>query len=241
MHDDELDTLLRRIPGGSTAPEENEMPLDDGVLIAFRDGNLSVAQAEAVESRLARDPEARLLLRELSAQVSASEVDDVLSRMAPKSNVLPFVRKRAAVLLTASALAAGLLAVVITQQPSKLGAYQFQVEGGAATTRGSEVKTTRVLGPEGRLNIRLRAEAPSDAPRVLGVFVEGADGVLTRVTQGRVESSRGSFSLQLDGNTWLQGRQKVWLHVAKDEAALRDVGAPGGAGWWALDVERRDE
>ncbi len=243
MHDDELDTLLRKLPGGSPAPEEADMPLDDGVLIAFRDGNLSAGEAEAIERRLARDPDARLLLRELSAQVAVSDVDDVVSRVTPQAKVLPFARKRALWLATAATLAAGLLLVVVTRQPAQLGAYQLEVEGGDATLRGSEEKKTRVLGPESRLTVRLRAEAPSDAPRVLGVFVEGAQGALTRVTAGQLDASRGSFALQLEGNTWLPtaGRQKLWLVIADDEATLRGVEVPGGARWWSLDVERRDE
>lgn len=244
MNDDELDALLRRIPDTSIAHQEAEMRIDDAELIAYRDGALPPERSEAVEQLLAKSADARLLLNALQEPVSSNDVDGVLSKLAPASNVVPLRRKWVPI---AAALAAGVLAVVVignTRQES-LGHYAFELEGGEAGTRGSTPSARTIVGPDSRLVIRLRAEEATDAPRAVGVFVEDANHQLVRVEDAVVASSRGSFEVAFNGNAWLgnTGSHVVWLHVASDEAAMKKWAgktAGEGEGWWRVDVERRE-
>ncbi|MDP1830128.1 MAG: hypothetical protein Q8L48_43090 [Archangium sp.] len=246
LKDDELRMALKVNP--ATATRADEPPLDDGVLLAFRAGTLSPDQSEAIERRLSRDPEARALLRELSQEVSPAEVEAVVDRLGP-SNVLPLRRKPRALVWGSAvmALAAGLLAVVVAWPARNTGRYLLEVEGGEAQTRGAPAQK-RVVGEEGRLTLRLRAQTATDAPRVLGVFREDEQGRLVRVDTAQVSSARGSFEVRLEGAQWLgaAGAHRIWLHVGEDEAAVaalagrlqRDA-AGAGLGWWAIEVERR--
>lgn len=244
MNDDELDALLRRIPATSTAPREDEMRIDDGELIAYRDGTLPPEKQEAVEQLLARSADARTLLKALSEPVPRDDVDAVLEKLAP-SNVVPL--RRTWVPMVAAALAAGVLAVVVVgnTRHDPLGRYSLELEGGEAGTRGSTPSARTVVGPESRLVVRLRAEEATDAPRVVGAFVEDPQHRLVRVENAVVASSRGSFEVTFNGNAWLgsTGSHVLWLHVAGDEAAMKSwVGktAGEGEGWWRVDVERRE-
>lgn len=242
MHDDELDALLRRIPDTSEAQQEPKMRADEGVLIAYRDGLLGAAEVEAVERLLANDAEARQLLRDLSSPVDVSDVDAVMGRL-PAGNVVPLRRRR--VRLAVGALAAAALAfVVLPSREGRLGAYQLEVEGAQAQTRGAPTAGPYVVSEEGRLVLRLRAQEATDDGRVLGVFVEGADARLHRVPAS-VASSRGSFEATVEGSAWAGavGSHVVWLHVARDEAAVskwEGKAAHVGEGWWRVDVERRE-
>lgn len=249
MHDDELDALLRRIPDDAGKHEGDPMQLDDGLLIAYRDGTLSPEQTEAVEKRLAIDPGARLLLRELSAPVTPDEVDALMARVdvtgSPRASVVHLRRRAVWTGAAVAALAAGVLALVWLPSRGGVGPYQLEVEGGDAAVRGSAPVdgAPRVMGPDAKLVTRLRAERATDDARVVGVFVSDAAGKLVRVRDAQVASSRGSFEVTLRGNAWLPvvGVQAVWFRVARDEAALDDSEAPKtGDGWWRVDVERRE-
>lgn len=220
------------------------MRIDEGLLIAFRDGTLAAEKQEYVEQLLAKSAEARLLLRELSAPVNSADIDAVMAKLAP-DDVVPLRPKKKLWVPVVAALAAGVLAVVMVGNSEKpLGRYQLELEGGEAQTRGSTPSAHTVVGAESRLVVRLRAEAATDDARAVGVFLEDANGRLTRVNDAKVISSRGSFEVTFTGNAWLgsTGSHVVWLHVAGDEAAMQAwVGrsAAGGEGWWRVDVERR--
>lgn len=236
--DDELDRLLRSVP---ETPTQDSSPLDEGKLLAWRDGRLGEVEAEQVERRLANDPEARALLRELSLGSSAAEVDGVMGAVQPRAKVLPFRRPAALVAGAIAALAAA-LAVFVTRAPP-LPAYQLEVEGGVAEVR-SDVAKGAVLLPDSRLVLRLRASAPTNTKVMLGVFRETADGRLQRVQGGVLSARDGSFEFVIDGQALLMtpGRHRVWLHVADDESAVRSAeGAVAAAGpqWWAIDTELR--
>lgn len=235
--DDELDRLLKQVP--QTAPSASA-PLDEGRLLDWRAGKLSDAEAEAIERRLATDPEARALLRELSRGSSPEEVEGVLGAVQPRAKVLP-LRRAPIVIGVVTALAAALVFFVTRQPP--LPTYRLELEGGVAEAR-SELAKGAVLLPDSRLVVRLRAGVETDTPLVLGVFRENAAGRLERVEGGALKASRGTFEFVIDGQTLLRstGRHRVWLHVARDEAALRaaEGSAPAeGAGWWAFDTELR--
>lgn len=235
--DGDLDRLLKQVP---QPPAASSSPLDEGRLLDWRAGKLSDAEGEAIERRLASDPEARALLRELSRGSSREEVDEVLGAVQPRAKVLPF-RRAGVVVGVVTALAAAFVFFVTRQPP--LPTYRLELEGGVAEAR-SEVAKGGVLQPDSRLVVRLRAAAETDTPVVLGVYRENAAGRLERVEGGELKSRRGTFEFVIDGQTLLQvpGRHRVWLHVARDEAALRaaDGSTPSeGAGWWAFDTELR--
>lgn len=236
--DDDLDRLLKAVP---QAPAHDTSPLDEGKLLAWRDGRLSEADAEQVERRLANDAEARALLRELSLGSTASEVDEVMGAVRPRAKVLPLRRPAALVTGVITALAAA-VALFVTRSPS-LPTYQLEVEGGVADTR-SDVANGAVVLPESRLVIRLRAAAATDTKVALGVYRETVEGRLERVQGGALAARDGSFEFVIDGQRLLvtPGRHRVWLHVARDEAALRAAeGTVPSAGtqWWLLDTELR--
>lgn len=221
------------------------MRIDDGELIAYRDGTLPPERVEAVERLLTASSEARLLLKALREPVTPLDVEAVLAKLPAPSNVVPLRRKW--VPMVAAALAAGVLAVVVVgnTRQDPLGRYSLELEGGEAGTRGATPSARTIVGPDSRLVVRLRAEEAVDAPRVVGVFVEDADHRLVPVESAAVASSRGSFEVSFTGNAWLgnTGSHVVWLHVAGDEAAMKQwVGktASEGEGWWRVDVERRE-
>ena len=236
--DDELDRLLKAVP---QAPTHDSSPLDEGRLLAWRAGRLSDADAEQVERRLANDAEARALLRELSLGSTPGEVDEVMGAVRPRAKVLPFRRPAALVAGALTALAAA-LALFVTRAPS-LPAYQLEVEGGVADTR-SDVAKGAVLLPDSRLVIRLRAAAATNTKVTLGVYRETAAGLLERVQGGELAARDGSFEFVIEGQRLLltSGRHRVWVHVARDESALRaaegTMPSPG-AQWWLLETELR--
>lgn len=244
MNDEELDQMLRAIPDGAQAA----LPaLDDGVLLAYRAGRLSAEQTQAVEERLAKDPEARALLEALSEELGPADVDAVLARLPAAANVIP-LRRRPATWAAVAALAAGLVAVVVTRPATEQARYLLEVEGGEAPTRGATPAQRLMVGPEGRLTVRLRAEEATDAHRVLGVFVEGDAGRLSRVTPASLASAHGSFELRLEGGAFSVGEHRLWLVVASDDDVLsrlagrtHEAARGEGLGWWALQVERRGE
>ncbi|PZR15421.1 MAG: hypothetical protein DI536_08190 [Archangium gephyra] len=221
------------------------MRIDDAELIAYRDGKLPPEKVEAVELLLAKSADARLLLQALREPVMADDVESVVSKVTLPANVVPLRRRW--VPAAVAALAAGVLAVVVVgnARQAPLGAYAFELEGGEAATRGATPGARTIVGPASRLVLRLRAEEASDAPRALGVFVEDEHQRLLPVDGADIASSRGSFEVTFSGGAWLgaPGAHVVWLHVAGDEAAVKQwVGktARGGEGWWRVDVERRE-
>lgn len=242
MTDDELDALLRGLPEPATP--EVPMPLDDALLLAFHRGELSEEDAAAVEARLAVDAQARLLLRELSAEVPQGTVDAIVARLPARRRANPWAWAAAA-----AALAAG-VATVMALGPTSgaaLGSgYVFEVEGGQAQVRGAGAENTErvTMPPDGRLVLRLRAPRETSEPRALGVFVEGVDGRLLRVTPTAVQASGGSFEVELRSDAWPAGPSaRLWLHLEREEAALDAwVGrsTAGGEGWWRLEVSRSD-
>lgn len=249
MRDEEIDQLLRQTerPTAGTAPS-SEAPIDEGVLLAYRAQTLSEADAEAVERRLVRDPEARALLRELSQEVSQSEVDAVV-RVLP-TNVIPLSsRRRRVVTLTVATLAAAAgLTVILSLRTTPQAGYLFEVEGGTSATRG-DARPALVLTAENRLLVRLRAERATTEPRVMGVFVEGEQGQLLALSP-EVAQHAGSFEATLtrDNLGLPPGPHRVWLMVADETGALTGVvGKPQrevvgrGLAWQGLDLEVRAE
>jgi hypothetical protein len=244
MRDEDVDQHLRRAARETPVDDVRSTPIDDGLLLAYRAGTLSPEAAAAVERHLAADPEARALLNELGAEVSAAEVNAVAARVSLPTNVIPLWRRRPAAWVAVTlAAAAGVTLVVWPSGPDAVR-YQLEVEGGTAATRGAAAPAM-VLFDESRLTIRLRAEQATEAPRVLGAFLEGPDGTL-RTLDLPVEGARGSFETQLGAAGLPLGRHRVWLFVARDAADLRaavgsrhsDVAGTGV--WWVpLDVERR--
>ncbi len=249
MRDEEIDQLLQHTERATAGVENsNEAPIDEGVLLAYRANRLSEAEAEAVERRLVRDPEARALLRELSQDVSQSEVDSVV-RVLPTNVISLASRRRRVVTLTVATLAAAAgLTVILSLRTTPQAGYLLEVEGGTSATRG-DVRPALVLTAENRLLVRLRAERASTEPRVMGVFVEGEQGQLLALSP-EVAQHAGSFEATLTrANLGLApGHQRLWLLVAEDPAVLRAVvGRPqravagDGLAWHGLDLEVRSE
>jgi ferric-dicitrate binding protein FerR (iron transport regulator) len=235
---DELDRLLKAVP---EEPLQNPSPLDEGRLLAWQQGRLGEADAAAVERRLASDPEARALLRELSRATAASEVDDVLGAIGQRPKVVPLRRRAMLVAGAVTAMAAGL--AVVLSRPQPLPRYHLEVEGGLAETR-SDTATGAVLRPDSRLVLRLRAPVPTDAKAAFGLYRETVGGRLERVRGGALAARGGSFEFVIEGRQLLAtpGRHRVWVHLARDEAELETaegtVASPGEH-WWLLDTELR--
>lgn len=177
MSDDhELTPRERRLLDAVPEGETSDAPIDDGLLMAFRRGELDDATAAEVAGRLARDPEARALLVALAEAERGSEamtVARVVRRQG--SNRRGWLAGGAAVVV---ALAAALALFVM--RPT---APEFSLDGpygGLAETRGEET-ISRTFVPGNRLQLFARPAAPlQSAPGCVGV-IEGADGRQTAV------------------------------------------------------------
>lgn len=150
--------LLEAVPANPSTTEEE--PLDDGVLAAFRRGELDDATAAAVAGRLARDPAARALL---VAQAEAARGSDAMSvaRAVRGATVRANSGRYAAVAVALVALAAAV--ILFVGRPT---APEFALDGpygGVAETRGEET-ISRSFVPGNRLRLFAKPAAPLEAP-----------------------------------------------------------------------------
>lgn len=246
MRDDELDELLGEGLRAEPPATSVEVPLDEGLLLAYRAGRLSEPEAEALERRLARDPEARALLRELSQDVSEGDIDRVV-QAAPPPNVIPLFRRGRAVGLLAASLAAAAGVALLVTRPPATAPYRLEVEGGISPTRGAAAPVLALAG-EARVIVRLRAEVPTSEPRAVGCYQEDAEGRLRRARCER-DAREGSFEVRFTRASFeAPGAVRVWLVVQRGaDAPERFEGhrqaevVDEGLSWHALELEVRSE
>lgn len=235
--DDAIDAALRQVAGQDATGDA----LDDGLLLAYRDGTLPADRVAEVDLILARDPEARALLAELSRPVDARLEERLLGR--PGAG-----RRRAGLAIVALAAAAAVLAVVLSKGPARVDgppAYALEVQGFVAEVRGEPPRTQQLRG-DSRLTIRLRPAVPQQTTPAFGVWIARPGGVLAPV-QGQLSSDRGAFQ-------WSAAPSEIFgaapgsfvvavhlTHAAVDpiagltlEAAQREH---PGLGWWLIPVE----
>lgn len=174
----ELTPRERRLLEAVHAPESaDEAPIDDGLLIRFRRGELDDATAASVAGRLARDPAARALL---VAQAEAERGSDAMTVARVMSRQRPAGRRG---WLAAGAAVAVALAAALALFVMRPTAPQFALDGpygGVAESRGEET-VSRTFVPGNRLQLFARPDAPlATPPGCLGV-VQAADGRETAV------------------------------------------------------------
>jgi hypothetical protein len=234
MTDDEADRLLRAVP-------ETRVPalrLDDGVLLAYREGKLGEQEAANVERLLANDPEARALLRELSQPVSAEEVES-LARLTPPTPR----RKWAPLVLGGLGTAAAATLAILVARPVKAPLdYALEVEGLAAPSRGAGQGV--VLPSTGRLVVRLRPAIATEAPRHFDVYLEGADGTLLAAPTGSRQAAQGAFEWVVEASDIAPfGATRAWVHVT-DAPSSSLEGKPiikvRTAGWFEVAFQLND-
>ncbi|MCA9551503.1 MAG: hypothetical protein KC933_15815 [Myxococcales bacterium] len=241
MTHDAIDEALARVSERSRP----ETPIDDGLLLAYNAGELAPAAAEAVERRLARDPEARALLKELSRPL-----DEDLARRVERIHLGG--RRRSPWFAGVVALAAVALFAVVSLPPAPSAPmeYALEVEGLVAVQRGgvSAAPSGGRLEPGSRLTVRLLPRSEPDAVPSLKVWLVGADGRLRAADAGDVTAKGGAFRFSAEAAALFPGfgHYELVLHLAStpdDLAALdgmtRDAAqrTSPGLGWWSVPLE----
>lgn len=239
---DLIDEALVQVPerGGSDAP------IDDGVLLAYNAGRLAPEAAEGVEHRLAHDPEARALLKELSRPLNED-----LARQLERTHL----RGRRPSLWTAGLIATAAVALFAVYAgrrgtPATPLEYALEVEGLVAAQRGgiSAAPSGGRLEPASRLTVRLLPRSEPETPPALGIWLVGADGLLRAADAGDVTARGGAFRFSAEAATLFPafGHYELVLHLAPgpdDLAALdgmtRDAAraTSPGLGWWSVSLD----
>src|SRR5688572_7916912 len=106
--DESIDAALRQVAERPRAEEA----VDDGLLLAYRQGRLSEEKSAELEALLARDPEARALLAELSKPIDRGLVDQLQHARSSRRR-WPMIAGA-----LAAAAAAALVAIVPARQPA---------------------------------------------------------------------------------------------------------------------------
>lgn len=159
--------LLEAVPDG----DDGDDALDDGVLAAFRRGELDDAATAAMAGRLARDPQARALL---VAQAEAARGSDAMS--VARVMARQHTSRRGAVVAGALVIAA--LAAALALFVGRPTLPEFTLDGpfgGLAETRGEDQGPTRVFVPGNTLTMYARPAAPVSEPLLcVAVIDDGA-------------------------------------------------------------------
>lgn len=208
--DDDLDEILKMAP---ERPPEDPC-VDDGVLMAYREGRLAGDALETVDQHLASCADCRFLLSELGAPVP-----EPLESWA--KGTLDKRRRRWPILGTIAAVAAGLLVALFARpQEALLPEYQLRGPlGGVAPVRGDTQESGRFV-PRSRFKLVLRPDARVDHPVSLVVFVDGADGRLRRApADGVSRGEGGAFRYEIQAERLFgteYGRRTVHVAVVAD-------------------------
>lgn len=221
MSVDERDPIDALIAGGAPTGDEVQAqadPLDPGQLMAWRAGVLPADEAEAVEARLAADPDARATLADLSEPVP----DALKARM---REVLP-TRRRALAWASVLAAAASIVFGVWLARPGPTSPdYELAGPfGGVAPTRSAEARDTYFL-PHSRVEIVVRPKARlSEMPPAARVFVSMPGAALRSLpaaSMSRAES--GAFVVSGTARALLgdaPGTYQIHVALAGDAGAL---------------------
>ncbi|MEQ9499603.1 MAG: zf-HC2 domain-containing protein [Deltaproteobacteria bacterium] len=194
MNDEHLDALLAQGP----EPRPQGAHVDDGVLVAFRDGRLGDDETAHVEAHLAGCRECRELLEELAVDVEPEMFDR--ARAAARRN-----RRSGRALVVGLALAAATLAAFFLPRNGPLPPYAVEGPmGGLTTVRGTSTGG-EVFVPDSRVKILLRPERPTRPPR-LTVFVVDLDGTAVRAPEGVVTAGeQGGFRVEFTASDLFNG------------------------------------
>lgn len=180
--DEELDEILAM----TNAARPSAGPcVDDGVLVAYRDGRLEAEATDAVEAHLASCAECRALLAELGAAIP-EEME------AWAKATLGRRRPRWPILGVAGAIAAAVL-VALLARPKEDGLPEYALRGplgGVEAVRGEAGSSNRFV-PESRFKLVLRPKARADALVSLLVLVERPDGTLMEAPAGGISQGGG--------------------------------------------------
>ncbi|MEQ8277056.1 MAG: zf-HC2 domain-containing protein [Deltaproteobacteria bacterium] len=185
MNDERLDSLLAQ--GPEPGPEGTHV--DDGKLVAFREGRLGADEINDVEAHLSACRDCRELLEELAVDVEPELFDR--ARAAARRN-----RRSGRALVVGLALAAATLAAFFLPRNGPLPPYAVEGPmGGLTTVRGTS-PGGEVFVPASRVKILLRPERPTRPPR-LTVFVVDLDGTDVRAPEGVVTAGeQGGFRVE---------------------------------------------
>lgn len=232
---DREDALLRSVGAFDASTEE----VDDGLLLAYRNGQLDSAAEEQVDALLARSPEARALMVELSRAPDQSLKEELASQP----------RRLAPVVAGLFALAAGVFLFVGLPAEQTAVGYQLEAEGFVTEVRGQS-EASSVLNPDSHLAVTLRPEtSPKNVPEV-AAFVARPDGVLEPADAFKLSSRAGVYRLEAKAAALFQtpGAYEVVFVLGASQSELDAVRGLTVAqakpleqwvGWWELDVEYR--
>jgi hypothetical protein len=233
---DREDALLRSVGAFGTSAEE----VDDGLLLAYRNGQLDPTEEEQVDALLARSPEARALMVELSRAPDQSLKEALTPQ--PRRLSVPAV---AGFLALAAAV---FLFVALPGEQTAVG-YQIEAEGFVTEVRG-QPEASSVLNPDSHLAVTLRPEtSPKNVPEV-AAFVVRPDGVLEPADAFKLSSRAGVYRLEAKAAALFQtpGAYEVVFVLGASQSELDAVRGLTVAqakpleqwvGWWELDVEYR--
>lgn len=235
--DDELDRALRR-PSASwaEAPATAEAaPVDDGVLLAYLDGRLDEAARDAVEARLADDPEARALLRALSAAratpdlAAARRAQSALEAQAPKRRVAVWGA------VAVAAAAAVVVGVALWQRPpDPPGVWRVEGPfGGVQAARSADAGAGGVFLPHSRLRVDLVPAVPPTSDVQVAAYVAAPGDPLRRLPSPAVEV-HASGALRVTGRAdallgMPPGPRTLWVVVGPAAADLEGAASPDAA------------
>ncbi|MCB9545526.1 MAG: hypothetical protein H6706_06540 [Myxococcales bacterium] len=244
LDDPTLDRLLATRPprgsGGDPPGDDADEPLDDGLLLAWRAGRLAPEAVEAVEARLARDPEARAL----AAALATWPPEAVLQRARA---ALPGQARPVAWL----ALAAGLLLaafgawVFLARDVAPGPAYTAgPLQGGVRTLMAEDAPDTGVFLPTSALRVVLTPATPG-APPPVAVYADRGGPTLTRVAARIDPGEGGVFRVVIGageafGEAFGPRRLVIALGPLDAPATLAwDERPQAGLTWLALPVDYR--
>ena len=236
----EADRRLRAVP-----EEPTSTPIDDGVLMAYQQGRLSAERAEDVEAQLARDPEARALLAELSSPVDAELAGQLVQALRPRRRGGPR-RAVAAVLAAAAAFA---LWLTFAPAPAPMSdawpSYQLELDGFVAARR-SVGSTDRRLLADSILTVTIRPDRRFARSPTVGLFRLASDGRWRTISAGKTTAANGAVAFEAHAGELFATPGRYTLAIAATptpEALLTFEGQrtsnaqERGLGWWTFEVE----
>jgi len=219
VDEDPIDELISA--GAPDADPAEREPLDVGLLQAWRAGTLDAAQADAIATRLADDPEARATLAALAEPVPA----DLSARMRAELPAHP--RRRVAPWTGALAAAAAVLFGVWLTRPDHgpLPSYELAGPfGGIAATRGAEAKGTYFL-PQSQIEVVVRPRRTlSGMPPKARAFVSMPGAALRSLPAASLSrAASGAYTVTGAGRALLgdaPGTFTISVALAREASAL---------------------
>lgn len=233
MDDDALDQLLQH------AAPPNAAPIDDGMLLAYRDAALSASDMAAVEGLLARSAEARAMLRALAAADDAP-VDEVAEQ-----RMLRAKPRRAGLMVGGAllAIAAAVLVFVLRPDASATPTFEIVASSGVRVTRDPAVPLDAVYLPDSPVRVVLRPTATDAKRPAVRAWIKHKDEARPIAEPLRAVGT-AAWALEVPARALFPrvGRYTLHFGLAADDAAIEGLrDARPGVQWLSLDVEYRVE